>query len=95
MTGDETGEAPIFLDHLFQSFGCPGGSKEAGAILEMRVTKADTGGVSFADYVWKPVVLIEMKKRGEHFRWQRAATNRRSLRKKGQPGWKTFLPGWP
>jgi hypothetical protein len=24
----------------------------------------DGGGTSFADYVWKPAVLIEMKKRG-------------------------------
>jgi len=29
------------------------------------VSKAD-GGTSFADLVWKPVVLIEMKKRGEN-----------------------------
>lgn len=66
ITGDEKGEAQIFLDHLFQSFGHPGGLKEAGATLEMRVAKADTGGVSFADLVWKPVVLIEMKRRGEN-----------------------------
>jgi len=38
---------------------------EAGATLEMRVKKADGKGTSFADLVWKPVVLIEMKKRGE------------------------------
>lgn len=24
----------------------------------------DGGGTAFADYVWKPVVLVEMKKRG-------------------------------
>ena len=24
----------------------------------------DGGGTGFADYVWKPVVLVEMKKRG-------------------------------
>ena len=65
ITGDEKGEAQIFLDHLFQSFGHPGGLKEAGATLEFRVTK-DTGATSFADLVWKPVVLIEMKKRGEN-----------------------------
>ena len=40
----------------------------------MRIRKAseDGGGTSFADYVWKPVVLIEMKKRGadlcKHYR---------------------------
>ncbi|MCW5552620.1 MAG: hypothetical protein KIS67_10745 [Verrucomicrobiae bacterium] len=66
ITGDEKGEAQIFLDHLFQAFGHPGGLKEAGATLEMRVAKADSGGVSFADLVWKPVVLIEMKRRGEN-----------------------------
>jgi hypothetical protein len=64
VTGDEKGEAQIFLDHLFQSFGHAGGLKEAGATLEWRVSKAD-GGTAFADYVWKPVVLEEMKKRGE------------------------------
>ncbi len=61
--GDEKGEAQIFLDRLFQAFG-HGGLKEAGATLEMRVTKADAGGTAFADLVWKPVVLFEMKKRG-------------------------------
>jgi SAM-dependent methyltransferase len=32
----------------------------------MRVANRDTGGTSFADLVWKPVVLVEMKKRGEN-----------------------------
>jgi hypothetical protein len=71
ITGDEKGEAQIFLDRLFQAFG-HGGLKEAGATLEMRVTKADAGGTAFADLVWKPVVLFEMKKRGaaleKHYR---------------------------
>lgn len=84
ITGDEKGEAQIFLDHLFQAFGHAGGLKEAGATLEWRVSKAD-GGTSFADLVWKPVVLIEMKKRGEnlqkHYRqafdyWTRLVPNR-------------------
>jgi len=66
ITGDEKGEAQIFLDHLFQAFGHAGGLKEASPTLEMRVAKTDTGGVNFADLVWKPVVLIEMKKRGEN-----------------------------
>ncbi|MCG3127120.1 MAG: hypothetical protein CHACPFDD_01978 [Phycisphaerae bacterium] len=30
----------------------------------MRKSKEDGGGTAFADYVWKPYVLIEMKKRG-------------------------------
>jgi type I restriction-modification system DNA methylase subunit len=64
ITGDEKGEAQIFLDRLFQAFG-QGGIREAGATLEMRVKQADNKGTAFADLVWKPVVLIEMKKRGE------------------------------
>src|SRR5947209_5453389 len=65
VTGDEKGEAQIFLDRLFQAFG-HGGVKEAGATLEMRVPKNDRAGTAFADLVWKPVVLVEMKKRGEN-----------------------------
>jgi hypothetical protein len=60
--GDEKGEAQVFLDRLFQAFGWPG-LKEAGADCEERV-KNTNGGTSFADLVWKPVVVIEMKKRG-------------------------------
>jgi hypothetical protein len=64
ITGDEKGEAQIFLDRLFIAFGQKG-IKEAGATLEMRVKKGSAGGTAFADLVWKPVVLIEMKRRGE------------------------------
>jgi len=60
--GDEKGEAQVFLDRLFQAFGHKG-LMEAGATCEMRL-KNDTGGTSFADLVWKPIVVIEMKKRG-------------------------------
>lgn len=60
--GDEKGEAQLFLDHLFRAFG-HAGLKEAGAVCEDRVKK-DGGGTAFADLVWKPVVLVEMKKRG-------------------------------
>lgn len=73
ITGDEKGQAQIFLDRLFQAFGHPG-SLDVGGEPEFRVRKAseDGGGTSFADYVWKPVVLIEMKKRGtllsKHYR---------------------------
>ena len=70
ITGDEKGEAQIFLDHLFRAFG-HAGLKEAGANCEERVKK-DGGGTAFADLVWKPVVLVEMKKRGvdlsKHYR---------------------------
>ena len=73
ITGDEKGQAQVFLDRLFQAFGQKG-SLDVGGEPEMRVRKAkeDGGGTAFADYVWKPVVLIEMKKRGvdlsKHYR---------------------------
>jgi SAM-dependent methyltransferase len=84
--GDEKGEAQIFLDRLFQAFGQKG-SLDVGGSPEMRIRKAadDGGGTSFADYVWKPVVLIEMKKRGvdlrKHYRqafdyWTRLVPDR-------------------
>lgn len=38
ITGDEKGEAQIFLDRLFLAFDLKG-VKEAGATLEMRVKK--------------------------------------------------------
>lgn len=83
ITGDEKGEAQIFLDHLFKAFGWDG-LLEAGARCERRI-KNDDGGTSFADLVWKPVVLIEMKKRGanlqKHYRqafdyWTRLVPDR-------------------
>lgn len=81
--GDEKGEAQVFLDRLFQAFGWAG-LKEAGASCELRV-KNTTGGTSFADLVWKPVVVIEMKKRGTNLAqhlsqavqyWMRLVPNR-------------------
>jgi hypothetical protein len=86
ITGDEKGQAQIFLDRLFQAFD-QGGSLDVGGSPEFRIRKADEdgGGTAFADYVWKPVVLIEMKKRGEnlqkHYRqafdyWTRLVPNR-------------------
>ena len=91
ITGDEKGEAQIFLDRLFQAFGQPG-CLDVGGTPELRIRKSreDGGGIAFAapvqnPVVWKPVVLIEMKKRGEdlsrHFRqafdyWVRLAPGR-------------------
>src|SRR6266545_797583 len=86
ITGDEKGQAQIFLDRLFQAFGLAG-CLDVGGTTEFRVRKSteDGGGTSFADYVWKPVVLVEMKKRGEnlqkHYRqafdyWVRLVPNR-------------------
>ncbi|MBY0005733.1 class I SAM-dependent DNA methyltransferase [Priestia aryabhattai] len=59
--GDEKGEAQIFLDRLFQGFGHDG-ILDVGGKAEFRIKKKK--GTSFADLVWKPTVLIEMKKRG-------------------------------
>ncbi|MEG3529136.1 DNA methyltransferase [Bacillus paranthracis] len=59
--GDEKGEAQIFLDRLFQGFGHQG-VLDIGGKTEFRIRKKK--GTSFADLVWKPIVLIEMKKRG-------------------------------
>jgi hypothetical protein len=83
IVGDEKGEAQIFLDRLFIGFGHQG-LKEAGATCEDRV-KNNAGGTSFADLVWKPIVVIEMKKRGtdlaKHYRqafdyWTRLVPSR-------------------
>jgi len=72
-SGDEKSQAQIFLDRLFQGFGHPG-CLDIGGETEIRIRKAseDGGGTAFADYVWRPHVLIEMKKRGavlsKHYR---------------------------
>jgi len=60
--GDEKGEAQIFCDRLFQAFGYDG-IMEAGGTLEFRIHKAK--GTRFADLLWRPRLLLEMKKRGE------------------------------
>lgn len=62
ITGDEKGQAQVFLDHLFRAFGQPG-VLDVGANYEERVKKTQ-GGTALADLVWKPHILIEMKKRG-------------------------------
>ena len=63
LAGDEKGEAQVFCDRLFQSFGHDG-YKEAGATLEFRV-KRKGRGTDFTDLVWQPRLLLEMKSRGE------------------------------
>ena len=72
LSGDEKGEAQVFCDRLFKAFG-HAGYKEAGATLETRVHRKGEGvRTGFADLVWKPRFLLEMKRRGEklqlHFR---------------------------
>lgn len=64
LDGDEKGEAQVFVDRLFQAFGHEG-YKEAGAVLEFRLKKRGGRGTSFADLLWRPHLLLEMKKRGE------------------------------
>lgn len=63
LKGDEKGEAQVFCDRLFQAFG-HAGYNEAGATLEWRV-KDSTDHTKFADLVWKPRLLLEMKSRGQ------------------------------
>ncbi len=63
LEGDEKGEAQVFCDRLFRAFGHEG-YKEAGATLEYRVRKKGRG-TKFADLLWRPRLLLEMKKRGE------------------------------
>jgi hypothetical protein len=86
VTGDEKGQAQIFLDRLFQAFGHPG-VLDVGGQPEFRIRQPseDGGGTAFADLVWRPVVLFEMKKRGvdlqRHYRqafdyWTRLVPNR-------------------
>lgn len=64
--GKERAEGQIFFDRLFQSFG-NAGVFEVGAQLEDPVKKK-TGKTGFADLVWKPRVIIELKKRGENLK---------------------------
>lgn len=84
LKGDEKGEAQVFCDRLFKAFG-HGGYHEAGATLEERIKRRDGRGTQFADLVWKPRLLLEMKKGGEklhlHYRqafdyWINAVPNR-------------------
>ncbi|MEH2360963.1 DNA methyltransferase [Nostoc sp.] len=63
--GHERKEAQTFLDRFFKAFGHEG-ALEAGASYEEAIKQGSKKGkTGFADLVWKPRVLIEMKKRGE------------------------------
>ena len=61
--GSEKGEGQIFFEHLLQAFGNPG-IKEVGAVCEEFIKKKK-GERRFADFIWEPRVIIELKKRGE------------------------------
>jgi type II restriction/modification system DNA methylase subunit YeeA len=63
LQGDERGEAQVFCERLFQAFGHEGYS-EAGATLEFRV-RGKGRRTRYADLLWRPRLLLEMKKRGE------------------------------
>ncbi len=64
LKGDEKGEAPIYLNALFQAFGHDG-TQQAGATHEHRIAKgAGAKGKNFADLLWPQRVLFEMKSRG-------------------------------
>ncbi|MCC0176826.1 class I SAM-dependent DNA methyltransferase [Waterburya agarophytonicola K14] len=85
ISGKERSEAQKFLDRFFQAFGHEG-AIEAGAELEKAIAKGSKKGkTGFADLVWKPRVLIEMKTKGEdlakHYRqafnyWTRLVPDR-------------------
>ncbi|MEY2832524.1 MAG: hypothetical protein RLZZ574_1782 [Cyanobacteriota bacterium] len=85
ITGRERSQAQVFLDRFFQAFGHQG-ALQAGAEYEVAIAKgSNKGKTGFADLVWKPRVLIEMKKQGEdlgkHYRqafnyWTRIVPNR-------------------
>lgn len=61
--GNEKGEGQVFFDRLLQAFGNPG-FKEVGATCE-ELIKKKKGKRGFADFIWEPRVIIELKKRGE------------------------------
>jgi len=62
LAGDEKGEAQVFCDRLFRAFAHEG-YKEAGATLEYRIHRKEKK-TKFANLLWKPRLLLEMKSRG-------------------------------
>ena len=55
----------FYLDHLFTVLGYADGLKKAGTDCGARIKKGKQARTtSFADLVWKPRVLLEMKKPG-------------------------------
>jgi len=62
LRGDEKSEAQVFCDRLFQAFGHDG-AFEAGGQMEFRVHTGKS--TRFADLLWRPRLLLEMKKSGE------------------------------
>jgi hypothetical protein len=96
ITRDEPLQSPLPLweivrvragDRLFQAFGQKG-LLEVGGTAEFSIRKAkeDGGGTAFTDYVWKPLVLIEMKKRGTDLRRTYRQTTDNVLLNPRKPG---------
>lgn len=63
LEGKERSEAQVYCDRLFKAFGHEG-YKEAGATLEFSIRRRFSRTPRFADLVWKPRLLLEMKKAG-------------------------------
>jgi hypothetical protein len=63
LKGDEKGEDQLFYEALFKAFGHKG-CREAGVQTQFRV-KSPGQHTKFADLVWRPRLLLEMKSRGE------------------------------
>ena len=70
ITGDEKGQAQIFLDRMFQAFGQKG-SLDIGGSPEFRVRKAaeDGGGVSLPIKFVKPTVACNLMRVGNSRRF--------------------------
>jgi type II restriction/modification system DNA methylase subunit YeeA len=63
LRGDEKSEAQTFLFHLLEAFGHHPNTLPDGSFFEYRV-RFPGDKTRFADFVWPPRVLIEMKSRG-------------------------------
>ena len=64
LKGDEKSEAQTFLFHLLEAFGHNANTLPEGSSFEYRV-RAPGEKTTFADFVWPPRVLFEMKSRGK------------------------------
>jgi SAM-dependent methyltransferase len=64
LKGDEKSEAQTFLFHLLEAFGHHPNTLPEDARFEFRIRRPGES-TTFADLVWPPRVLFEMKSRGE------------------------------
>jgi len=63
LKGDERSEAQTFLFHLLEAFGHDANTLPEGSKFEYRV-RFPSQKTKFADFVWPPRCLFEMKSRG-------------------------------